>query len=157
MAVDKAVRIAGLRSLGKDLKAAERFEDLAEIGVAFGRVAEMVRVTAAARAMASGRRVDEKLAGSYKIVRSKVKAAIRIGDKSMPYVLGQEWGAHRNRPRRVNGPGLRTEIVGWRQFPEVRRGGRFIYPAADDHASAITELLADALERVLNANAGSKE
>ncbi len=142
------VRVEGLRALRKDLKAAERFDELAELGAAFGEAAEIVRAAAAARARATGRRVDQRLADSYTVAKSKTKAAIRMGDNGTPFLIGQEWGAKHDLIRPVRS-GDRTQMLGWNQFPEVVRGGRFLYPAAADKAQEILEIVGNATEKIL--------
>lgn len=154
MAGEQPVRIAGLAALRRDLKAAEAYEELAVIGEAFGQAADVIRATAAAKAAASGRPVDARLADTYKVTKSKTKAGVRLGDKSQPWLIGQEWGAHRNEGRRVTPTGNRSwqtrdKVTGWRQFPEITKGGRFLYPAAGEKADEVITLLADAVERAL--------
>lgn len=145
---DKSVRIAGLTALRRDLKRAEAYEEIDEIGAAFGTASELVRGAAASAAASTGRKVDAELAATYRVTKSKVKAQLTIGAKDRPYLIGQEWGAHHNRARPVRS-GNRTTVRGWNQFPEVVRGGRFVYPAAAEKSDEILELLADAVERAL--------
>lgn len=151
---DKSVRIAGLTALRRDLKRAEAYDEIDEIGAAFGRASELVRSAAAAAASSTGRRVDEKLAATYKVTRSKTTASLRIGDTKQKFLIGQEWGAYHDRRRKVpthqsRSWMTRTSMRGWNQFPEVVRGGRFVYPAAAEKSGEILELLADAIEHAL--------
>ena len=160
MAEAQPVRVAGLTALRKDLKAAEAYEEIALIGQAFGEAGELIRATAQAKANATGRRVDAKLGETYEVTKSKVTASIRMGDKSVPFLLGNEWGAYRTKRRVSSHPSrswvTRREMVGWLQFPEVTKGGRFLYPAAAEKGPEMLELLADAVERVLTQSSDSE-
>jgi hypothetical protein len=71
------------------------------------------------------------LAGDVRITATKTGAAVRMGRSSIPYA----------------GP---VDFGGWPEGREYKAEGRYLYPAAEQHAAAIAGLYSAAAQRALD-------
>lgn len=145
MSLELGVKVAGLRQLRSALRRAENIGGSQRLGQAFGEAADLIVGRAAARARATGRRADARLADSFRASRSQARAAVIVGGTGRrAWLIGHEFGARHDVPRSTS----RGRVRGWNQFPAAQRGGRFVYPSIAAARDDLETLVVDAVRDI---------
>ena len=95
---------------------------------------------------ATSRRASVKAAESMRATKTAAYAAVRLGDKSKPWLIANNFGARHNMPRR--GSGGRT-VLGWNQFPLPGRG-EFLYKALEQSGRDIEKTYSNSLQKLVD-------
>jgi len=114
------------------------------------RVAKLVNDRAQTRAAALGG-MERLAASSMKASRAAKSARIIAGGKSAPFFGGAEFGARRNKERRLKGS--ERTIIGWNQFRDWRgnkgQAGYFLYPTIRQSRADIIQKYDDEMRDLL--------
>lgn len=141
------VEVNGIRNIVRDAKAVAAVDFLDELSGAWRQAERLVLARMEARAAATGRRADVKVADTLRGTMAKDRAAVRFGGAQIPWAMGATFGAYQDRTRtgRRRGP-----YEGYRQFPEPRRDGGWPYQGLEDARDDIVELVAAEMSRLLD-------
>lgn len=145
--IGSTLGVEGLDELRRELKRLESGDLSGRLKDANRKVAELVVGRAETRARMLGRQAAAA-AESLKAARQAARAVVSLGSARVPFALGAEFGARRNRERRTD----RGPMLGWNQFPEWTgsgaAAGRFLYPTIRDSQRDVEELYMDELDAI---------
>jgi hypothetical protein len=144
------LRVEGHRELIAALRAFD--ESLTDIVRVANRKAADVVVT---KAKAYAPSVSRQAGAAAQTLRSSEElraASVRLGNKGRPFALGSEFGAKRDRMRKVRTEsGAERFMVGWRQFPTWRgngeQAGYWLWPTVRRNRDEIVEAYRDQLDK----------
>lgn len=126
--------IHGLDDLRRELGRLDDATLKGELADTHYRVASMVVDRAKIRLSGFGR-MEARAAQTMDASQSAQAARINFGGAAAPFAGGAEFGAERNRTRQRS----TGTYEGYRQFKEVVKGGRSIYPTVGDMTNQIVD------------------
>lgn len=90
-------------------------------------------------------------ASTLRAGRQAARATVTLGNNSVPFALGYEFGAYPDKRRERKSTPLRRggPYVGWRQFPRPNKNGYFMYPALRQTKDNIAEVYLKAIDQII--------
>lgn len=136
----------GLKQLARQARTFDDKTIIRGLKTAHADAADIVVRRGLSIARSTGRRATEKAAESMRVTKTAAYAAVKLGSKSEPWLIAENFGALHDKDR-ITKTG--RKVRGWNQFPKVFEK-EFLYKAIDESIPDISAAYAVALQDLLN-------